>query len=116
MAEKSGLPTMAAIKGVSRSLVNAVTTPPNAAPITTPTAMSTTLPRRINFLNPSSIDTSKTDWSQMYDRKADRSSAAGHLCYRGKYNLERTPCRSAPAEQYTGNYNHRPWRDATVPP
>src|SRR6185437_1619450 len=43
---KSGLPTMAAIKGVSRSLTNEVTTVPKAAPMTTPTAKSTTLPRR----------------------------------------------------------------------
>src|SRR5580704_15256964 len=40
--EKSGFPTTAAISGVSKSLVNAVTTDPNAAPITTPTARSTT--------------------------------------------------------------------------
>src|SRR5579859_6607596 len=40
---------------VSKSFVSAVTTPPNAAPITTPTAISTTFPRRMNFLNPSSI-------------------------------------------------------------
>ena len=42
-------------KQVLTSLVSAVTTPPNAAPITTPTAISTTFPRRMNFLNPSSI-------------------------------------------------------------
>src|SRR5215469_9120329 len=53
--EKSGLPTTAEINGVSRSFVRAVTTPPNAAPITTPTAISTTFPRRMNFLKPSSI-------------------------------------------------------------
>src|SRR5438876_3358081 len=53
--EKSGFPTTAAISGVSKSLVSAVTIPPNAAPITTPTAISTTFPRRINFLNPSSM-------------------------------------------------------------
>src|SRR5579863_385996 len=46
------------MNGVSRSLVSAVTTPPNAAPITTPTAISTTFPRRMNFLKPSSIGTS----------------------------------------------------------
>src|SRR5580704_10381195 len=54
-AEKSGLPTNAAIRGVSRSVVSAVTTPPKAAPITTPTAISTTFPRRMNFLKPLSI-------------------------------------------------------------
>src|SRR5580693_9497131 len=53
--EKSGLPTRAAISGVSKSLVRAVTTPPKAAPITTPTAISITLPRRMNCLNPLSM-------------------------------------------------------------
>src|SRR5580704_932294 len=56
MAEKSGLPTIAAISGVSRSLVKADTTEANAAPMTTPTAMSITLPRRMNCLNPLSMD------------------------------------------------------------
>src|SRR5579862_4098551 len=55
IAEKSGLPAIAAIKGVRRSFVNAVTTPPNAAPTTTPTARSTTFPRNRNCLNPSAI-------------------------------------------------------------
>src|SRR6476660_3900857 len=55
IAEKSGLPTIAAIRGVSRSLVKAVTTEPKAAPMTTPTARSTTLPRRMNCLNPLSM-------------------------------------------------------------
>src|SRR5580704_5036520 len=55
IAEKSGLPTTAAISGVSRSLVKAETTEANAAPITTPTAMSITLPRRMNCLNPLSM-------------------------------------------------------------
>src|SRR6185369_14621562 len=53
--EKSGLPTMAAMSGVSRSLVKAVTTDPKAAPMTTPTAKSTTLPRRMNCLKPLSM-------------------------------------------------------------
>src|SRR5580704_15803872 len=56
MAEKSGLPTIAAISGVSRSLVKAETTAANAAPMTTPTAMSITLPRRMNCLNPLSME------------------------------------------------------------
>src|SRR5438477_2113804 len=55
IAEKSGLPTIAAINGVSRSLVKAETTVAKAAPTTTPTAMSTTLPRRMNCLKPLSI-------------------------------------------------------------
>src|SRR5207237_4024830 len=41
---------MAAISGVSRSATNAVTTAPNAAPMTTATARSTTLPRRMKAL------------------------------------------------------------------
>ena len=40
--------------GISTSLTNEVTILPNAAPITTPTARSTTLPRIANFLNSSS--------------------------------------------------------------
>src|ERR1700687_2555326 len=55
MEEKSGLPTSAAMSGVSKSLVKAVTTDPKAAPMTTPTARSTTLPRRMNCLNPLSM-------------------------------------------------------------
>src|SRR5436190_16839295 len=35
--------------------VSAVTTAPKAAPMTTPTAKSTTLPRRMNFLKPSMV-------------------------------------------------------------
>src|SRR6476660_5840429 len=56
MEEKSGLPTMAAMSGVRRSLVKAVTTDPKAAPMTTPTARSTTLPRRMNCLKPLSME------------------------------------------------------------
>ncbi len=52
IAEKSGFPTMAAMNGVIRSLTNAVTTAPNATPITTATARSRTLPRKINCLKP----------------------------------------------------------------
>jgi len=48
--EKSGLPTNAAIRGVSRSLVKAVTTVAKAAPMTTPTAMSHTMTRRMNLM------------------------------------------------------------------
>src|SRR3984893_18755644 len=55
MAEKSGFPTIAAITGVSRSFVKADTTEANAAPMTTPTAISITLPRRMNCLNPLSM-------------------------------------------------------------
>src|SRR5580704_1386407 len=83
-------PVASLISGFRNADVSPPTTLANAAPITTPTAISTTLPRRMNFLNPSSIDTSKTDWSQMYDRKASRSSPAGRLGYLGKCNLEGT--------------------------
>ncbi len=48
--EKSGLPPIAAINGVIRSLTRAVTTAPKAAPITMPTAKSTTLPRSTKAL------------------------------------------------------------------
>ena len=48
---KSGLPPIAAISGVTRSATNAATTAPNAAPMTTATARSTTLPRRMNSRN-----------------------------------------------------------------
>src|ERR1051326_3487257 len=54
-AEKSGLPTIAAIKGVRILVTNDVTTAPKAAPITTATARSMTLPRMMNCLNPFSI-------------------------------------------------------------
>src|ERR1700692_3017729 len=48
--EKSGLPMIAATIGVNRSFTRAVTTAPNAAPITIPTARSTTFPRSKNAL------------------------------------------------------------------
>src|SRR4051794_4897098 len=49
---KSGLPPIAARIGVMKSLVNAVTRAPNAAPMSTATARSTTLPRRMNARKP----------------------------------------------------------------
>ena len=48
--EKSGLPPIAAMSGVTRSLTSAVITAASATPITTPTAMSTRLPRSKNVL------------------------------------------------------------------
>ena len=48
--EKSGLPKIAAMSGVRMSATKAVTTAPNAAPMTTATARSTTLPRRMKSL------------------------------------------------------------------
>ena len=52
--EKSGTPPNIPISGVIRSLTSACTSPENATPITMPTARSTTLPRKMNFLNPPS--------------------------------------------------------------
>src|SRR5215469_8909350 len=54
-AEKSGLPTIAAINGVKRLVTNEVTTAPKAAPITTATARSITLPRIMNCRKPLNI-------------------------------------------------------------
>src|SRR5215469_5251789 len=53
---KSGLAKSAAMSGVSRSLTNACTTVPKAAPTTMPTARSITLPRSRNALNPDTTD------------------------------------------------------------
>src|SRR4051794_3410473 len=50
-ALKSGLPTIAAINGVKMFATSEVTSAPNAAPITTATARSTTLPRKMNSRN-----------------------------------------------------------------
>ena len=49
--EKSGTFIIAAMSGVRKSVTSAVTTVPNAAPITTPTAKSTTFPLSKNCLN-----------------------------------------------------------------
>ena len=54
-AEKSGLPKMAAISGVRMSATKAVITAPKAAPMTTATARSTTLPRMMKSRNPLNI-------------------------------------------------------------
>jgi hypothetical protein len=53
--EKSGAFTIAEIKGLIKSLTRALTIEPNAAPIMTPTAKSTTFPLNMNCLNPFSI-------------------------------------------------------------
>ncbi len=50
--EKSGTLAIAAIRGVTKSLTKAVVTVPKAAPITTPTAKSTTFPRKTKSLKP----------------------------------------------------------------
>ena len=46
--EKLGLPPIAAMSGVTMSLTNAAMTAVNAVPMTTATARSTRLPRRMN--------------------------------------------------------------------
>jgi len=53
--EKSMPPVTIPSGGISRSLVNDATIFPNAPPITTPTAMSTTFPCIANSLNSWSI-------------------------------------------------------------
>jgi hypothetical protein len=55
MAEKSGFSAIAAMSGVIRSFTRAVTTAPQAAPMTTATARSITLPRIKNYRKPFSI-------------------------------------------------------------
>src|SRR4051812_24332598 len=52
---KSGFPAIAAMRGVRMKLTNAVTTAVNAAPMTTATARSMTLPRMTKSLKPLSI-------------------------------------------------------------
>lgn len=47
---------IAPIKGVKISLTKELTNVPKDAPITTPTAKSTTLPLKINCLNPFNIE------------------------------------------------------------
>ena len=49
--EKSGLPPIAAISGVMNEATNAVTRAPNAAPMTTAMASSTTFPRSTKSRN-----------------------------------------------------------------
>ena len=52
---KFGLPTSQAMSGLMKLSTRPLTTRPNAAPMTTPTARSTTLPRAMKVLNPDSI-------------------------------------------------------------
>jgi hypothetical protein len=54
-AEKSGFPKIAAISGVMMLVTKEVTTAPNAAPMTTATAKSTTFPRMMNARKPFSM-------------------------------------------------------------
>src|SRR5260370_35940461 len=73
-AEKSGLPAMAAIKGVMMSLTNELTMAVNAAPMMTATARSRTLPRRIKSRKPFNI-VGPPKW---YERFEGMSLAEGH--------------------------------------
>src|SRR4030095_14397647 len=63
--EKSALPRRRPMGGMSRSLTNEATTRPKAAPMTTPTASSTTLPRMMNSLNSFSMAASLNFWSAL---------------------------------------------------
>src|SRR6187399_3064069 len=59
--------------GMIRSATSELTIAPNAAPMITPTARSTTLPRIANFLNSSSIVTLRSE--------KFRASLAGNLIH-----------------------------------
>lgn len=65
--EKFAKPPSADIIGVKKLLTKVVTSPLNAAPTTTPTARSTTLPLKINFLNPSIIPPQSNNITILYD-------------------------------------------------
>ena len=52
---KFGLPTSQAMSGLMKLSTRPLTTRPNAAPMTTPTARSTTLPRAMKVLNPDNM-------------------------------------------------------------
>jgi len=52
MPEKSGLPKSMPRNGVMTSATSELTIPPNAPPMMTPTARSTTLPRAMKSLKP----------------------------------------------------------------
>src|SRR3984893_7780530 len=66
---KSGLPTRSAMMGLIMSLTRAVMIVPNAAPMSTPTARSTTLPRKINCLKPDNI------WASLHPGMGDTVNA-----------------------------------------
>ena len=74
--EKSGLPKMAAISGVTMSATNAVIMAVKATPTTTATARSTTLPRRMNFLKSDSMCTS------VFSRSPRAADLRAHACPR----------------------------------
>src|SRR4051794_19145512 len=81
-APKLGLPPIAARKGVMKLAVNEVTSAPKAAPISTATARSTTLPRRRNFRKPLMARTSHrrlldASWRGSDDWSDDRPQHSG---------------------------------------
>src|SRR6266545_4442107 len=127
MAEKSGFPTNAAIRGVIRSFTSAVTTAPNAPPITTATARSMTLPRDRNCLKPFSMCVSSVGGQNvMHTTRARRVQAGfggarlfpeetrpyarvGNI--RRNVELRCTRSASAPVESMGNGQQQRPHRD-----
>src|SRR6266446_9425731 len=70
--ENSALPRSRPIGGISRSPTNDDTILPNAAPMITPIARSTTLPRNTKALNSFSIDTPPSQPSPYRSKRALR--------------------------------------------
>src|ERR1700733_4044928 len=89
--EKSGLPTSAATSGVMRSLTSAFTTAVKAAPSTTATARSITLPRAMNALNPENVRASFAPTERSRGVRRDPARNPGRGPVRSSY------VRSAPA-------------------
>src|SRR6476660_3890625 len=92
-AEKSGLPTMAAISGVRMLVTNEVTTAPNAAPITTATARSSTLPRMMNCRKPLNIGVLLYCGRSYKSSTADFMTSDAGTRLRVIYNRRFTPTR-----------------------
>src|SRR5690242_14996490 len=67
------------MSGITISATSELTIPPNAAPMITPTARSTTLPRIANFLNSSSIGPSpqtRSPHDQCNENRLDRRASS----------------------------------------
>src|SRR5881275_589050 len=79
---------MAAIKGVTRSLMKAVTTAPKATPITTATARSITLPRSRKARNSFSIFSSFLGSPKNRQILWDRSLPGNPVGERGHRHLQ----------------------------
>src|SRR5215831_10716482 len=71
---KSTPPRTRPIGGIRTSLTSEVTIPPNAAPMMTPTARSTTLPRMMNVLNSLSMGLSLLACVRFEELQVGRSS------------------------------------------